>query len=52
MVESRKSASYAAELLESMKATIEILNNTDGVEVASPSWVNAMEFFENDAKLI
>lgn len=40
----------AIELLESMKDAIDILNNMDDVEVASPFWVNTMEMLEKDAK--
>lgn len=33
-----------------IKIPIEILNQTEGVKVASLFWVNAMEVLENDAK--
>lgn len=35
-----------------MKTAIEILNQTEGVEVASPVWVSVMEVLENDTKRI
>lgn len=35
-----------------MKVAIEILNNVDGVNVASPFWVNVRKVFKNDAKLM
>lgn len=36
LIESRLSATLVAQLLKSMKGAIEILNNTDGDEVAIP----------------
>lgn len=44
------SATPNSKLPKSIKAAIEILNYTEGVEVASPFWVNAMEVLENDTK--
>lgn len=48
-IESRKSGTLF-ELRGSMKAAIKILNQMEGVEVASTVWVNAMEVLENDKK--
>lgn len=41
-------AKPAAELRESMVAAIEILNNTEGVEVASPFCLSTIEVLENE----
>lgn len=49
-IDLRKAYTPAAELSESIKAAIDILNNMDGVEVESLFWVNAMEVLENDTK--
>lgn len=34
----------------SIKTAVEILNNMEGVEVASPFWINATEVLENETK--
>lgn len=49
LINSRKSSTLAVELHESMKDAVDILNNTDGVEVDSSFLVKAMEVLEDDA---
>lgn len=49
-IDLRKAYTPDAELSGSIKAAIDILNNTDGVEVESLFSVNAMEVLENDTK--
>lgn len=52
MIELSNMFTPAAELRESMMAIIDILNNTERVEVASPFWVSTMKVLKKDAKFI
>lgn len=47
LIGSRKTTTPMDELLDLIKAAIDILNNTEDVEVASPFWLNAIEILEN-----
>lgn len=46
----RKVVTATKELLNSIKTTIYILDNTEGVEIATPYWVSATEVLENKTK--
>lgn len=50
LIDSKKAFIPASKLCEPMKAAINILNNMNGIEKASPFMFNAMEVLENDAK--
>lgn len=39
-------------LRDSIKAVIDIINNMEVVEMASPFWVNSTEVLENETKRI
>lgn len=49
LIELRKSSTLNQNSV-AHEGSIEILNHTEGVEVAIPFWVNAMEVLVNDAK--
>lgn len=50
LIGSRIMPTPANELCNSTKVALDILKNTECVEVASPFWVNSIEVLENDTK--
>lgn len=50
LIETRQEGTPAIALDKHMKTAIDILKQTEQVEVARPFWVSAMEVLENDAK--
>lgn len=52
LIESRKVVNPANELHDSLKTTIDILNSTKGVKVATPFWVSTMEVLKYETKLM
>lgn len=50
MIESSKVVMPIEESTDSVKMPIDILNNTEGVEVATPFWVSAVEVLKNESK--
>lgn len=50
LIASKSSMTSSGVLTDSIKAAIDILNNTEGIEVASPFWVSATEVLENETK--
>lgn len=50
LIGTRKETDFADELRDSVKAVVDILNNMEGVEITSPSWVNVTKVLGNETK--
>lgn len=48
LIGTKKETNATDGLCNSIKAAVEILNNTNRVEVGSPFWVNTTEVLENE----